>query len=242
MEGLPRSAPASPVLEAALDPRDRRGRWAKVGVIAGLALGATAAICRLEVSTPSARSATSFSGSSTPVQVMAATAAADGDQPALSTPRASTTPAIAPLAFKAVNFYHVRDGKPALDYPWLKDVKLIEPHRETTLTVIAPREGYEYNWQIRAGGSASDVHTSASGAEAVVVLDAQYLDENLVTLEEVKAETGVVVRRLDEFVMVKYVRREIRTLTDDEREELFDAVSAFGRCIGMTGDFTAACH
>ena len=50
------------------------------------------------------------------------------------------------------------------------------------------------------------------------------LDEHVVVLEEVNGY-GQVTNRLEETVLVKYVRREIRTLTDDEREELMDAVS-----------------
>ena len=46
----------------------------------------------------------------------------------------------------------------------------------------------------------------------------------MVVLEEVNGD-GQVTNRLEETVMVKYVRREIRTLTDDEKEELLDAVS-----------------
>lgn len=130
-----------------------------------------------------------------------------------------------PLSFEALNFYHVRDGKPALDYPWLKEVKLIEPHRETTLVVTSPRDGYAYNWIVRGGDpEKADLRAEASGAEAVITLT--ILDDNVITLEEVDEKTGVVVRRLEEKVMVKYVRRELRTLTDEEREELFDAVSA----------------
>lgn len=235
VEGLPSSVGESHhfLEKAARDPQDRRRRWVKIGVTVGLALGAIAAICRAEVFATAGGSVAPLSRSSSPVQVMAATVAAeDGDHPAVSNhPAVSTaagpsTASLAPLEFKALNFYHVRDGKPATDYPWLKDVKLIEPHRETTLTVSTPRDGFEYRWQICASGSSSDVHTSATGAEAVIMVDAKHLDENLVTLEELKTETGVVVRRLEEFVMVKYVRREIRTLTDDEREELLDGVSS----------------
>ena len=50
----------------------------------------------------------------------------------------------------------------------------------------------------------------------------------MVVLEEVNGD-GQVTNRLEETVMVKYVRREIRTLTDDEREELLDAVSEHGK-------------
>ena len=137
-----------------------------------------------------------------------------------------------PLEYTALNFYHVRDGKPGQDYPWLKDVKLIEPHRETTLAVVEPRVGYDYRWVVRSGGSSSssssgeeagEVQATATGAVTVVVLT--QLDENVVVLEEVDGD-GEVTNRLEETVLVKYVRREIRTLADDERGEVLDAVSA----------------
>ena len=139
-----------------------------------------------------------------------------------------TSEEIPPLSFTALNFYHVRDGKPAVDYPFLKDVKLIEPHRDTTLAVTAPRDEFEYRWKVYgAGEAAGDLQAEASGAEVVIALSK--LDDHLVVLEELDGEGGVA-RRLDEAVVVKYVRREIRTLTDDEREELFDAVRASGAC------------
>ena len=52
------------------------------------------------------------------------------------------------------------------------------------------------------------------------------LGENVVVLEEVDGD-GRVTNRLEETVLVKYVRREIRTLTDDEKEELLDAVRLY---------------
>ena len=137
-----------------------------------------------------------------------------------------TSEEIPPLSFTALNFYQERDGKPALDYPWLKDFKLIEPHRDTTFSVVSPRDGYEYRWAVRGGGDLhnAEVLAEATGSEVVMVLTV--LDDNVVTLEEVDRATGTVARRLEERTMVKYVRREIRTLTDDDRDELFDAVRA----------------
>lgn len=136
------------------------------------------------------------------------------------------------LSFTAANFYHLRDGKPARDYPWLKNVKLIEPHRETMLAVADPREGFDYRWEFRGGRggggqAAEEAYATAVGAECTVVLTR--LDTNFVSLEEVN-EDGEVSRRLEEKVMVKYVRREIRTLTDEERQELLDAVRAGHHC------------
>lgn len=126
------------------------------------------------------------------------------------------------LSFVLTNFYHERDGKPAQDYPWLQDVKLAEPYRNTTALVENPRDGYEYYWVVTS--SDKGVLARATGADTTVVFTD--LDENWVVLEEVRTVDGVTCRRLEEVVMVKYVRREIRTLTDDEREELLDAVSA----------------
>ncbi|CAM9931270.1 unnamed protein product, partial [Ectocarpus sp. 12 AP-2014] len=66
-----------------------------------------------------------------------------------------------------------------------------------------------------------DLIATASGAETVVTLT--ILDESVITLKEVRSD-GEIMRQLDEVVMVKYVRREIRSLTDEEREELLDAM------------------
>ncbi|CAM9984336.1 unnamed protein product, partial [Sphacelaria rigidula] len=117
-------------------------------------------------------------------------------------------------------------GKPGTEYPWLKNKKLIEPFRETTLKVTSPREGYTYYWSVRSAEGnkdAGEVELSGLMGDEVEVKLTK-LDGNLITLEEVDTESGVVMRRLDEHILVKYVRREIRTLTDVEREELFDAV------------------
>ncbi|CAM9421765.1 unnamed protein product [Ectocarpus sp. 6 AP-2014] len=144
------------------------------------------------------------------------------ETPKVQEETAGTVEEVAPLSFQALNFYHIRDGKPAQDYPWLQDVKLVEPHRETTLSVASPRDGYDYIWEVRSGNTDdTEVRASARGAEALITLT--ILDDNVITLKEVNSD-GEIMRQLDELVMVKYVRREIRTLTDDEREELFDAM------------------
>ena len=148
-----------------------------------------------------------------------------------------------PLAFTALNFYHIRDGKPGQDYPWLKDLKVIEPYQDTTLTVSNARDGFEYQWEVRArdlSDGDSAVLVSATGATTVVSLTK--LDENVITLKEANEE-GQVVRRLDETVMVKYVRREIRSLTDEDLNELLDAVRGIKRQDGnyFLGEINYSC-
>lgn len=158
-----------------------------------------------------------------------------GDHTVAASPRPGLATAgysMPPIGFTAVNFYHVRDGKPAQDYPWLQNVKLLEPHRETTLAVVDARDGYDYRWEIRSGeaGNKGTLLATATGTETMVVVT--QLEENSILLEEV-SPAGDVTRRLEETVMVKYVRREIRTLTDEEREELLDSVGQT-YCCGST--------
>lgn len=130
------------------------------------------------------------------------------------------------LDYLMTNFYHLRDGKPGALIPWLQGVKLAEPYMDTTLTVTAPREGHSYHWEILnldIDEQEHQVMATASGTE--VTMQFTKLDVNYVHLKEVDDASGTVMRALQEMVMVKYVRREIRTLTSEDREELFDSVS-----------------
>lgn len=98
----------------------------------------------------------------------------------------------------------------------LKCVKLVESHRDTTLTVVGARE-LNYFWQMRAGGNSSSTSTNtspervgelqptATGAVSVVIF--HQLDETAVVLAEVDVEDEVTNVR-EETVMAKYVRRD----------------------------------
>lgn len=91
--------------------------------------------------------------------------------PVSSTP--STIEDLPTLSFTALNFYHVRDGAPGLDYPWLRNVKLVEPYRDTTLAVVSPRDEFEYRWKVYGAGEATgDLQAEASGAEVVISVEA----------------------------------------------------------------------
>ncbi|CAM9430165.1 unnamed protein product [Discosporangium mesarthrocarpum] len=126
------------------------------------------------------------------------------------------------LSFKATYFYHERDGKPGSAYPWLSGIQIVEPHRETTMTVRqGGLEGMTYRWTITPADPKGEV-IKAEGDGAVIVFKS--LERNTVLLEEVSNETGEVVLWIEEDVMCKYVRREIRALLEEERQELFDAM------------------
>lgn len=127
------------------------------------------------------------------------------------------------LDYTVTNFYHQRDGRPGAQIPWLDGIKLAEPYRDTSLRVLNPRKGHNYSWEVRNIDDSEHVLARATGAE--VVISFTELDLNVISLTEARETSGQVVREKTDTVMVKYVRREIRTLTDEEREELLDAVS-----------------
>ncbi|CAM9612742.1 unnamed protein product [Choristocarpus tenellus] len=77
-----------------------------------------------------------------------------------------------------------------------------------------------YQWTITPAAEGAEPVT-AMGDGAVVMFEHQ--EENTVMVEELNSD-GVIVRRFKDVVMCKYVRREIRTLTDEDREELLDAM------------------
>lgn len=219
------------------DTTSTKRRWLAAAVISGLAIAAVSAVIHAGSTLPEnpaqlpresmeVENAGSFAAPTSRMSNghLLPRQARPEHQPLASTPRvqgATAEDQLEPLTFTALNFYHIRDGKPGENYPWLQNVKLIEPYRETTLTVTNPLDGFGYRWSARGGDDSSQFILDASGVEITALFTA--LDENIITLEEVDSH-GVVTRRLEETVMVKYVRREIRTLTDEETGELLDAV------------------
>lgn len=95
-------------------------------------------------------------------------------------------------------------------YPW---EHVTEPFRVSTLSVTHPADGASYQWMVEGHvqgyGSTIDVVLTRTGYHSVVVTEVRG-----------GAVTGVRALR----VMAKYARREIRSLTDVDREKFFDAV------------------
>ena len=151
------------------------------------------------------------------------------------------------FGFTATNVYSERDGRPGVDYPWLEGRYLVEQHRATTLTVVnatsssagsdctfpdpcASTESaaaFTYEWSIAALGEEdaegdSAVATGTGDAFEHVFTTAGH---HSVAVKEVDLVTGVSVRSHTEIVVCKYVRREIRSLTSDDREKFLAAMS-----------------
>lgn len=113
---------------------------------------------------------------------------------------------------------------------------VVEPYRETTIRVkssTAPQSPTtQFRWLlIRAdiSGAPMDpvqVVVNSTGKDAHMNVQLQKPNE-LYNLAVLQMDGGVVVAEGAATVSCKYVRRELRTLTEQDREEYFDALQEF---------------
>lgn len=125
------------------------------------------------------------------------------------------------LTFTAMNDYNRRGDIIGRGYAWLEGHHLVEPHRVTTLAIELPVEGRVYTWDIVETRNVAKAIGQFEGASVEVTFESA--PEYTVILLEKRAD-GTVSRSLTKNVYCKYVRREIRSLFDDERNEMFDAM------------------
>ena len=131
-----------------------------------------------------------------------------------------------------------------LDYPWLDDALLMEPYRETTIRISNSNKDLfghhqcEYSWMIyNSGGSDDDMMGSMDGtssANGILHSSSGSYDDYLVYTHKGGAGKIVVTvsedcqgsysRAQSQLLYVKYIRRELRSLIDEDREELLDAI------------------
>jgi hypothetical protein len=137
----------------------------------------------------------------------------------------STTPARdGGLYAVATNEYSSRVTHKMFPYPFLEDGVLVEPYKPTKITINGIN-GNTFYWSIV---NVKDPSIAFHG-EALECLDftvtLTVVGEYLLTVEESFDGYRDVyrMRALKQPLWVKYVRREISTLTDDDREEFLDA-------------------
>ena len=123
-------------------------------------------------------------------------------RPASSAGGALRLEAAAPLRFGARGAYETTAG---VGYPWLDGEVLVEPFRETTLYAVN-HNGEAVTWMVN-GAHAVGEETSRTF---------ETVGEHSVWLE---TRTRAYASR----VVCRYVRREIRSLSDDDREAFFRA-------------------
>ena len=121
---------------------------------------------------------------------------------------------------------------------------VVEPHRETTLTATASGKSKDsrFFWRVveadaSGASAAADEEEEGAKEDPVVAFNAEGASEItvtltspgsafLVTVEELRAD-GVVLARGSATASCKYVRRELRDLTELDRTEFLDSVEAY---------------
>lgn len=119
------------------------------------------------------------------------------------------------------NEYGVQDRSFTFSYSFLKDSFLIEPYKPTTIildtTVTA---GCSHQWSFtKKGNNSISSHGLSSDGAIVATLNA--VGEYAFEVTEVCDQRTIL--QLNMTVWVKYVRRELRSLTDHDREAFLDA-------------------
>lgn len=183
-------------------------------------------------------------GNSSPGEVAGVDAAAAPATTGQSAPTEAWATSTGGLSFVALNEYTRRGDVVGQGYPWLEGRVLVEPYRETSLEVVSPQKGMLYSWKVEENDLEDD-ETRVIGEFEGETVNVVFLKAPTytVTLFETNSSDGMQaeeVRRTEVEVVCRYVRREIRSLFDDERNDMFDAMKVreeFPACCCCWTDF-----
>mmetsp|Transcript_7009 Transcript_7009/g.8699 ORF Transcript_7009/g.8699 Transcript_7009/m.8699 type:complete len:651 (+) Transcript_7009:27-1979(+) len=121
------------------------------------------------------------------------------------------------------NRYSLRDGLPGQDYKYLTDYYIVEPYKETFFRIVAANPKYTYETKItKVGGDETEFFFDQPSA-AFQVTDLSDRRLEISTYETVDGER-VLLETSSYDIMVRYVRREIRALFDDDLNLLMDTM------------------
>ena len=129
------------------------------------------------------------------------------------------------LSATSTNEYSSR-GNVMFDYPFLRGALLMEPYRTTKVTIGGHTTGCDLTWSL---ASASKGTTVVSGVDTdndgvFEITPNARPGEYLLTVDEKCWNGGMsTTKTLSQTVWIKYVRRELMSLTDQDREEFLDA-------------------
>lgn len=122
-------------------------------------------------------------------------------------------------AYSITNNYGEWDRSSMLPYGFLSDAILIEPHKNTTITFEQIQTGCLYNWSLMR--KSNDDLVNGSSTDGSILINVAAVGEyDFFVMESCG---NVMERQLRATVWVKYVRREISTLTDSDREAFLNA-------------------
>ena len=120
------------------------------------------------------------------------------------------------------NEYGIWDSSAMLPYNFLTDALLVEPYKESTIILADPYSGCSYDWSIMKTNNETNKYDGTS-TDGHIVLTLDAVGQYTLTVSESCGDVSSLRRQLSISVWVKYVRRELSTLNDVDREEFLDA-------------------
>ena len=150
----------------------------------------------------------------------------DGEWSTASTSTTTTPQLNGGLIAIATNEYSKLNNK-MFPYPFLQDGILIEPYKETTISINGIN-GNNFYWSIvkKNDPSISFHGTSDDPSKLDFTVTLTDLGQYVLTVEEQFDGMRDIssMRTLKQSIWVKYVRRELSTLTDSDREDFLNAM------------------
>jgi hypothetical protein len=138
------------------------------------------------------------------------------------------------LVISASNEY----GDPSvsmLPYPFLQDALLAEPYKQTTFTISNTQSGCSYTWSITdSTGGVVQVNGGFTKGQ-LTTSSLRTVGEYSLSVSESGCDDSSYARTLTKSVWVKYVRRELSSLTDSDRETFLDALSTLWKVDTLQG-------
>lgn len=131
---------------------------------------------------------------------------------------------VQPLEWASSNEYTATAPNIGKEYLWIDPKHLMEPYRKTTLEIKTKAETGVYKWEITPPNRSDlDVYITVG---SVVGYTCKFPGEYNFAISEsfMKNGSAVITRRGRGKSQCRYVRREMRTLNQDDRELFFEAM------------------
>ena len=120
------------------------------------------------------------------------------------------------------NEYGKLDLGNMLPYSFLVGAVLLEPYRATIIAIEDPLDGCSYDWTITELSS-DVISASGNSLDGTILATLQTVGEYRLSAKESCGAASDSKRSLNVKVWLKYVRRELSSLNDEDREEFLDA-------------------
>lgn len=137
------------------------------------------------------------------------------------------------LLLSASNEYGDTKGN-KFAYPFLESALLAEPYKVAKISIDNGATGCAYSWKI-SDEQGELIEEGTAGSSSFVISNLKKVGKYSLSVTEYDCEDSSLSRSIEQEVWVKYVRRELTSLTDSDREAFLDAMSTLWKVNTVDG-------